>query len=100
MNDKVDIEIFRRRLTVDMEGLTPMEISAIAQKVDERMREISEQNSKIADSSKLAILSALHFAAELQQVRDARSTENAALERKIEELNHVLRSALAGAAKK
>lgn len=99
MNEKVDIEIFRRRLTVEMEGLTPMEISALAQKVDERMREISDQNNKIADSSKLAILAALHFAAELQAAKDSQSTHNAALERRVEEMNLALRTALAAAGK-
>lgn len=100
MNDKVDIEIFRRRMTVEMEGLTPMEINALAQKVNDQMTRISEENNKIADSSKLAILSALHFAAEMQKISDARAVESSALERKIEELNHALRAALTHAAKK
>ena len=99
MNEKVDIEIFRRRLTVEMEGLTPMEISALAQKVHDKMTEISEQNNKIADSSKLAILAALHFAAELQASKDAQSTQGMALERRVEELNQSLRAALAAAGK-
>jgi cell division protein ZapA (FtsZ GTPase activity inhibitor) len=99
MNDKVDIEVFRRKLTVEMEGLTPMEISTLAQKVHDRMSEISDQNNKIADSSKLAILAALFFAAEHEKVRQARSTEQAALERKVEELSLSLRAALTHAGK-
>ena len=100
MNEKVDIVIGRRRLTVDMESLTPIEINALAQRVDDRMNEIGQQNKSIADTSKLAILTALDFAAELQKLRDARSIEQAALERKIEELNLSLRTALAVAGKK
>jgi len=100
VNEKVEIEVFRRRLTIEMEGLNPLEINALAQKVHDRMMEISEQNNKIADSSKLAILAALHFAAELQQARDARSTEQAALERKVEELSLSLRASLSHVPKK
>ena len=100
MNDKVDIEIFKRRMTVEMEGLTPMEINALAQKVNERMLEISAQNKMIADSSKLAILSALYFAVELQKISDAPSLESSALERKVEELSLSLRAALSHVAKK
>lgn len=100
MNEKVEVEVFRRRLTIEMEGLNPLEINALAQRVHELMTQISEQNNKIADSSKLAILAALHFAAELQQTRDARSVEQSALERKIEELSLSLRAALTHAGKK
>jgi len=100
MNEKVEIEVFRRRLTIEVEGLNPLEINALAQKVHDRMSEISHQNKDIADSSKLAILAALHFAADLQQTRDARSTEQAALERKVEELSVALRAALSHLPKK
>ena len=94
MNEKVDIEVFRRRLQVEMEGLTPMEISALASTVHERMTEISNQNEKMADSSKLAILSAMFFAAENQKLRSAASVERMAMERKIEEMTLALRAAM------
>ena len=94
MNEKVEIEVFRRRLTIEMEGLNPLEISSLAQKVNDKMQEISESNNKIADSSKLAILAALNFAAELQKSLDARSTEHIALERKVEELSLAIKAAL------
>jgi cell division protein ZapA (FtsZ GTPase activity inhibitor) len=100
MNEKVDIEIFKRKLTLEMEGLTPIEINALAQRVHEKMIEISEHNNKIADSSKLAILAALNFAAELYQIKEARETEMRALDHKVEELNHSLRTALSASAGK
>lgn len=99
MNEKVDIEIFRRRLTVEMEGLTPLEIDALARKVHEHMTEIGARYKEIADSSKLAILATLHLAAELEQTRQARSTEKTALERKVEELTLILRASLTHAKK-
>lgn len=94
MNEKVDIQVFRRKLTVEMEGLTPMEISALAQKVHDKMTEISEQNKGIADSSLLAILASLHFAHDLDKVSQARETSQIALERKVEEMTLALRAAL------
>ncbi|MBI5631558.1 MAG: cell division protein ZapA [Elusimicrobia bacterium] len=98
MNEKVDIEIFRRKLTVEMEGLTPIEINALAQKVHEKMAEISESNPKIADSSKLAIITALDFAAELEKIREARQTELRVAERKMDEMALALQNALGSAA--
>ena len=97
MNDKVDVEIFRRRLTIEMEGLTPIEINSLAQKVDEKIKEISGQNDKVADSSKLAILTALAYAADLERERTAHETQRLFLERKIDDLSHALESALSAA---
>lgn len=99
MNEKVDIQVFRRRLTVEMEGLTPLEIGALAEKVHQKMSEISEQNNKIADSSILAILAALHFAADLETERSKHATHQSVFERKVEELTVALRAALSHASK-
>lgn len=95
MNEKVDITIFKRNLTVEMEGFTPMEINSLAQKVSDKMQDMAEQNPKIADSSKLAILTALDFAAQLYQLSQRTDTEQRALDHKVEELTLALQSALA-----
>lgn len=68
LNDKLDVEIYGRKLTIEMEGLNQLEVNALAVLVDERMREIAKE-SKIVDSSKLAILTALEIAAELQKLK-------------------------------
>lgn len=94
MNDKVDIQVFRRRLTVEMEGLTPIEINHLAQKVHDKMTEISESNKKMADTSMLALLAALHFAAELEQERHKNSMGQNILERKLDAMTQPLRAAL------
>jgi cell division protein ZapA (FtsZ GTPase activity inhibitor) len=99
MNEKVEIEIFRRRLTIEMEGLTPMEINALAQKVSDKMGEVAENNKKIADSSKLAILTALEFAAENYRLKEASATEQLVLERRMDEMILALQSALSGVKK-
>lgn len=95
MNEKVDIEIFKRRLTVEMEGLTPLEIGDLARRVNDKMSDISRRNPKIADSSKLAILTALELAAELYTLKQGKSNEDRALETKLEKLAHALRGSLA-----
>lgn len=99
MNDKVDIEIFRRKLTVEIEGMTPIEINAVAQKVAEKMQEMADQNAKIADSSKLAILAALDIAIEHEKLKEGQDTQNRAVEHKLEELIVTLQSALSAAQK-
>ena len=69
MNEKVEVQIGMRRLVVDIEGLTPIEINALAQKVSERVAELQVQNKNVADTSKIALLVALSFAAELDKER-------------------------------
>ena len=94
MNDKVDIEIFQRRLTVEIEGLTPLQINTLAKQVSEKMEDIANQNNKIADSSKLAILTALDFAAELNKALDNNETSRRVLENKLEHMTLALKEAL------
>ena len=98
MNEKVDIEIFHRRLSVEIEGLTPLEISTLAKQVSEKMAEIAAQNKTIADSSKLAILTALDFAAELSKARDANDTARKVLDNRLDHVTQVLKTALTHAA--
>jgi cell division protein ZapA (FtsZ GTPase activity inhibitor) len=97
MNEKVDIEIAKRRLTVEMEGLAPLQIQELARQVDEKIRRMAEQNPKIADSSKLAILAALELTAELYQVTDREAIERNAVENKLTEFALSLKSALSHA---
>jgi cell division protein ZapA (FtsZ GTPase activity inhibitor) len=94
MNEKVEVQIGPRRLVVEMEGVTPIEISMLAQRVTERMNEISGHNKTIADSSKIALLVALSFAAELDKERSAHRTTQQLLENKADQLARSLRESL------
>lgn len=94
MNEKVEVQIGTRRLTVEMEGLTPLEINGLAEKVGERLRDISGANKGVADSSKLALLAALSFVAELEKERAAHRTTQQMLENKAENLSRALRESL------
>jgi cell division protein ZapA (FtsZ GTPase activity inhibitor) len=99
MNEKFDIEVYRRRLTIEMEGMTQLEVNALAQDLSERMTQI-EHRTNVPDSSKLAIITALEILTELQKEKDARSVEKVALERKVEEMSLALRASLTHAGKK
>lgn len=94
MNEKVEVQIGSRRLTVEMEGLTPLEINGLAEKVGERLRDISGANKGVADSSKLALLAALSFVAELEKERSAHRTTQSMLENKADHLSRALRESL------
>ncbi|MFH1726377.1 MAG: cell division protein ZapA [Elusimicrobiota bacterium] len=68
IEDKTDVEIYGRKLTIELEGFNQLEVSSIANYVDGRMREIAK-DSKVVDTSKLALLTAIEIAAELQRVK-------------------------------
>lgn len=94
MNEKVEVQIGTRRLVVEMEGWTPIEINALAQKVSERVVEMQSHNTSVADTSKIALLVALSFAAELNKERAAHDTTKRLLENKAESLSDSLRDSL------
>ena len=94
MNEKVEIQIGNRKLVVEMEGLIPMEINALAQKVSERMAEISGQNKAVADTSKIALLVALSFAADFEKERRGHETTKKILDASVERLSQSLRESL------
>lgn len=97
MNEKVEIEIAKRRLTIEMEGLTPLQILELARQVQEKIDKAAVDNPKTVDTQKLAILAALEMAAELHQLRDAAAIDRSLVENKFEEFSVALRSALAHA---
>ena len=96
LNEKVEIEIRGRKLTVEMEGVTPLEVQSLAQTVNERMTLI-EKESKIVDSSKLAILTALEIAADNQRLHMQLKDLSLIEERKVDAMTVSLQKALDGA---
>ena len=100
MNEKVDIEIFGRKLTLDIEDITPIEINALAQKVTEMMYDVARKNNKIVDSSKLGILTALQFASLHEKAKESQDTQTRVIEHTVEELTIALQNALAAAGRK
>ena len=94
MNQKVNIEIRKRKLIVEMEGLTPLEINSLAAEVANRIDEIEEVNH-IADSSKLGILAALEYAAEVHRLQNAHADASRVVEHKLDQINLSIQGALA-----
>ncbi|MCX5786858.1 MAG: cell division protein ZapA [Elusimicrobia bacterium] len=88
-NTETPITIRGRAITVSVEGLSPLEISSIAGKVEERIKRI-EAKTKIADTSKLAILAAFEFATELENLKQKSEVSSEAEEKKIDELAAML----------
>ena len=100
MNEKVEVQIGTRRLTVEIEELTPIEINALAQKVNERMLEMQKQHPNTADSSKIALIVALSFAADLDKEARAHEMTRRMLENAADRFSQSLRDSLdAGAPK-
>ncbi len=94
MNQKIDIEIRKRRMTVEIEGFTAIEIHSLAGEVSDRMGEI-EQKYNIADSSKLAILTALEYAAELSHLKESQGDSTRVVENTLSKMALSLQKSLA-----
>ena len=94
MNEKVEIEIAKRRLLVEIEGLTPFEINALANKVNEKLEEIQAAYPKVADTQKLAIYTALYLAADLYKLEQADSTSRKAMENTLDHIGKTLQQTL------
>ncbi|HAM34816.1 MAG TPA: hypothetical protein DEB40_00785 [Elusimicrobia bacterium] len=97
MNEKVEVEIARRRFTVEIDDLTPMEIVSIANNVNEKHDQVQALYPKIADSSKLAIITAFYMAVDLYQMQQAEKTNQDALENTLESVVNTLQQTLAAA---
>ena len=93
MNEKVEVQIGTRRLVVEIEGLTPIEINALAQKVSARMEEVREGHRE-ADTSKIALLVALSFAGDLDKEVRAHETTRRMLENAADRFSQSLRESL------
>ncbi|MDQ7773997.1 MAG: cell division protein ZapA [Elusimicrobiales bacterium] len=91
--DETEVTVKGVKLNISMEGLTPMEVAAIAQQVEDKMKEL-EPGLKRVDTQKLAILAAMHFAAELFNLEHKSKDLRAADSRKIEELAAGLKEVL------
>jgi len=63
-DNETQLKIKGKVLNVIVDGLSPLEISAIAKEVEKKMNDI-ERKTDITDISKLAMMAALEFAIEL-----------------------------------
>lgn len=93
IENKTSVTVCRRNLTVDLEGLTPIETSALASRVTLEMEKI-ESDTKTVDTSKLVILTALSFAADLYKLEQQSGHLRQADEKRISGMISMLNSAL------
>ena len=93
LNEKIDIEIGGRKLRVEMDGFSELEVNSLAQLVSQRMQEV-EKTSKIPDTSKIAILTAMEFAADLWKLKSKHENDRVVDANKMEAMIITLQNAL------
>jgi len=90
----IDVDIYDQRYTLLLNSpLEEAEVRKLAAEVDLRMREISEK-TQTADSLKAAILTALHLAEELHNLKRQVDRNDALLFHKSDEWAHALEQVL------
>src|ERR1051325_3384811 len=94
INEKVEIEVYGRKLNIEIEGLTQLEIHSLAQELTEKMEKIARE-SEIVDSSKLAILTALETLGEMARLRAQHEIHRNAQERAMDQMIVQLETSLA-----
>ena len=90
----IDVEIYDQKYSIVL--MSPMQesdVEKLAEDVDRRMREIASIAST-ADSLKIAVLTALHFAQELQDLKKASERSESVICKKTDEWSHVLEQLL------
>ncbi|MBI4386035.1 MAG: cell division protein ZapA [Elusimicrobia bacterium] len=93
INEKVEIDVYGRRLTLQIEGLTQLELNALSQQLTERMEKVF-RDSDLADSHKLAIVTALQILDEMSRLKVAQETLRVAEDRLLDQMAATLQDAL------
>jgi len=90
----IDVEIYDQKYSIVL--MSPMQesdVESLAKDVDGRMRDIASVAST-ADSLKIAVLTALHLAQELRELKAASERREAVICKKTDEWSHVLEQLL------
>ena len=93
-SEPVTIRVLDREYTVGVEPDERDSLMAAAKLLDSKMREVRGAN-RMAAVDRVAVLAALNLAHELQQLRDAGSTDNRELQRTLAAVQQRLDDALA-----
>ena len=93
-NEPVTVRILDREYTVGVSDAERASLTSAARLLDQRMREIRGSNKMVAPD-RLAVLSALNLAHELQQLRDERGGGNDPAFKLLDEANRKLDALLA-----
>ena len=93
-SEPVTVRILDREYTVGVSEAERASLTSAARLLDQRMREIRGSNKMVAPD-RLAVLSALNLAHELQQLRDERGGGNDPAFKLLDEANRKLDALLA-----
>lgn len=90
----IDVEIYDQKYSIILKSdIQEAEVRRIADDVDERMREISAA-ANTPDSLKIAVLTALHLAQELRELRRSSEQNEVIIRKKSDEWTHALEQLL------
>ncbi|MEA3307490.1 MAG: cell division protein ZapA [Elusimicrobiota bacterium] len=87
------VKIKGRQFRIKIDGLTPIEISTLANNVEDKMKFIEEKTGEV-DTSKLAVLVAIDYASELYNLRQKTEANTQANERKVDTMINNLQKTL------
>lgn len=94
MNEKVDVEVAGLRLQVEVEGLLPMEIMSIAGSVNDRLDQVRRLYPSVVDTRKLSVYAAFYMGIDLYREKQARETNQKAVENTLESVARTLQDTL------
>jgi cell division protein ZapA len=98
MKNVMYVQIMGHEYPVEANPGDELYVNRLAQYVEERMREMKEE-SKVIDSYKLAVMTAMNITDELFRLQDAKGSSSKQFESKADEmiqlLDHALREATA-----
>ena len=90
----IDVEIYDQKYSIVLKSdIQEAEVRRIAEDVDGRMREISAA-ANTPDSLKIAVLTALHLAQELRELRRSSEQNEVIIRKKSDEWTHALEQLL------
>ena len=91
----IDVEIYDQKYSIVLNkfDIQETEVRKIADDVDERMREIAAV-AKTPDSLKIAVLTALHLAQELRELRRSSEQNDIIIRKKSDQWSHALEQLL------
>jgi len=90
----IDVEIYDQKYSIVLKAeMQEADVRRIADDVDERMREIAEV-ANTPDSLKIAVLTALHLAQELRELRKSAEQNDQIIRKKSDEWSHALEQLL------
>jgi cell division protein ZapA (FtsZ GTPase activity inhibitor) len=90
----IDVEIYDQKYSIVLKSdIQEAEVRRIAEDVDGRMREISAV-ANTPDSLKIAVLTALHLAQELRELRRSSEQNEVIIRKKSDEWTHALEELL------